>query len=158
MKTMKILPLLGCLYMLTTASTCSSDDDSPVQYVPAPNPTAAVSQAVSQGNWRITYYFDTDSEETDHFTGYAFSFNANNALVATNGSNTVTGSWSVTNSNSNDDNPGNDLDFNIAFAAPANFADLSDDWDIVSYTATKIELIDVSGGNGGTDHLVFEKN
>ena len=38
----------------------------------------------------------------------------------------------------------NDLDFNIAFTTPANFVDLTDDWDIVSRTDTKIQLIDVS--------------
>jgi hypothetical protein len=79
-------------------------------------------------------------------------------LTATNGTNTFTGFWSVTSNNSNDDSPNNDLDFNILFASPANFEDLSDDWDIVSRTTTKIELIDVSGGNGGTDYLTFEKN
>ena len=36
--------------------------------------------------------------------------------------------------------------------------DLTDDWDVVSHTATTISLIDVSGGNGGTDTLVFTKN
>jgi len=51
----------------------------------------------------------------------------------------------------------NDIDFNIFFASPADFAELSDDWDIISHTATKIELKDVSGGNGGTDLLTFEK-
>jgi hypothetical protein len=51
-----------------------------------------------------------------------------------------------------------DLDFNIAFTAPANFLELTYDWDIQSRTDTKIELIDVSGGNGGTDYLTFEKN
>jgi hypothetical protein len=50
------------------------------------------------------------------------------------------------------------LDFNITFSAPANFVDLTDDWDIVSYSNTTISLIDVSGGNGGTDTLVFTKN
>ena len=49
-------------------------------------------------------------------------------------------------------------DFNIAFSSPADFADLTDDWDIVQFTSVRIELIDVSGGNGGTDKLVFEKN
>lgn len=45
------------------------------------------------------------------------------------------------------------------FSSPAVFADeLTDDWDIISYSATKIQLIDVSGGNGGTDYLTFEKN
>jgi putative transposase len=39
-----------------------------------------------------------------------------------------------------------------------DFDDLSDDWDIVSIDATTINLIDVSGGNGGTDRLTFKKN
>ena len=38
------------------------------------------------------------------------------------------------------------------------FEDLNDDWDFISQSSTKIELIDVSGGNGGTDYLTFEKN
>jgi hypothetical protein len=62
------------------------------------------------------------------------------------------------NDDSNDDSPSNDLDFNIGFTAPANFADLTDDWDIVTYSDTTISLIDISGGNGGTDTLVFTKN
>jgi hypothetical protein len=78
-------------------------------------------------------------------------------LTATNGTLTHTGIWSVTDSNSNDDSM-DDLDFNIAFTTPANFLELTDDWDIQSRTDTKIELIDVSGGNGGTDYLTFEKN
>jgi hypothetical protein len=46
----------------------------------------------------------------------------------------------------------------LFFASPADFADLSDDWDVVSRTDSKVQLIDVSGGNGGTDYLTFEKN
>lgn len=51
-----------------------------------------------------------------------------------------------------------DIDFNIFFGSPADFAELSEDWDIISHSATKIELIHISGGNGGTDLLTFEKN
>lgn len=52
----------------------------------------------------------------------------------------------------------NDIDFNIFFSSPADFAELTEDWDIISHTASKIELKHVSGGNGGTDLLTFEKN
>ena len=80
-------------------------------------------------------------------------------LTATNGTNSYSGTWSVTSSDdSNDDNPSSDLDFNILFSSPADFADLTDDWDIVTYSSTTISLRDVSGGNGGTDILVFTKN
>jgi len=114
-----------------------------------------VTSIVTSGTWRITYFYDTDTEETTNFTGYNFTFAT--ALTATKGSTTHTGTWSITDSNSNDDTL-NDLNFNIAFMAPPDFADLSDDWDIIEVTDTRIKLIDVSGGNGGTDYLTFEKN
>lgn len=154
-KKMAIIPFLSVVFFMNMASTCSNDDDNNNS---SSDPTPVIN-TVTSGTWRVTYYFDTDSDETSDFTGYNFTFGSSNVLTATNGSNTYTGSWSVTNDDdSDDDNPSSDLDFNILFSSPANFQDLSDDWDIVSRTSTKIELIDVSGGNGGTDYLTFEKN
>jgi hypothetical protein len=46
----------------------------------------------------------------------------------------------------------------IGFASPASFVEISDDWEVIENTSTKIRLQDVSGGNGGTDLLTFEKN
>ena len=51
-----------------------------------------------------------------------------------------------------------EIDFNIFFSAPPDFAELTEDWNIISYSSQKIELIHESGGNGGTDLLTFEKN
>jgi hypothetical protein len=153
MKKVILIPMLFCLFMLNVASMCSSDDDSSSSADPTP-----VINAATQGTWRVTSYVDSGNNETSDFTGYNFTFATGGALTATNGTNSYSGTWSVTGDNSNDDSPSNDLDFNISFAAPANFADLTDDWDIVSYSATTISLIDVSGGNGGTDTLVFTKN
>ena len=154
MKKVSFYSILACVFIINTASTCSSDDSNSS----STTDTTPIVNTVTQGTWRVTYYFDTDTDETSDFTGYNFTFGSSNVLTATNGTNTFTGSWSVTIDNSNDDSPSNDLDFNILFVSPANFEDLSDDWDIVSRTSTKIELIDVSGGNGGTDYLTFEKN
>lgn len=153
MKKLILIPALFCLFMLNVASMCSSDDNSSSSQDPTP-----VINTATQGTWRVTSYVDSGTDETNHFTGYNFTFASGNVLSATNGTNTYTGTWSVTNDSSDDDNPSSDLDFNILFASPADFADLSDDWDIVSYTANTISLIDVSGGNGGTDTLVFTKN
>jgi hypothetical protein len=50
------------------------------------------------------------------------------------------------------------VDFNIVFLSPADFEELSEDWSILSISPSKIELKHVSGGNGGTDFLTFEKN
>jgi hypothetical protein len=137
------------------AMSCDKDDDNNQQQ------ETGVSQIINtaqSGNWRVTYFYDSDKVETDHFNGYTFTFNENGSLVAVNGSTTITGTWSVTDSNSSDDDGGSsDTDFNIFFASPPDFEDLSDDWDIISVTNSKIQLTDVSGGNGGTDFLTFEK-
>lgn len=130
------------------AVACNNEDST------NSNQTKVVS-TVSSGTWRITYFYDTDKEETANFTGFNFTFGS--SLTATKGSTTYTGTWSVTDSNSNDDSM-DDLHFNILFTAPPDFEDLSDDWDILEITDTKIKLIDISGGNGGTDYLTFEKN
>jgi hypothetical protein len=154
MKILKLIPVLLCIFMLNVASMCSNDDNNSN---PPADPTPVIN-TVNQGTWRITLYNDSGTIKTSNFTGYNFTFGTGSALTASNGSNTYNGTWSVTSGDSNDDNPSNDLDFNIGFTTPANFADLTDDWDIVTYTASKIELRDVSGGNGGTDLLTFEKN
>ena len=145
------------LIFLTTAVavSCNKDEDS------NSSQNTSVSEAISvaqSGSWKITYFFDSDQVETDHFTGYTFTFNENGSLEAVNGSSTITGTWSVTDSNSSDDDGGSsDVDFNIFFASPPDFEDLSDDWEIISISNSKIELTDVSGGNGGIDFLTFER-
>jgi len=148
-----------------TFVSCSEDDDSSSVNNNNNNGngndiTNAVNIAKS-GTWRVTSYVDSGNDETTHFANYHFTFGNNNVLTADNttSDDIYTGTWAVTDSNSSDDDsPGNsDIDFVIGFASPADFADLSDDWDITSVTATTISLKDVSGGNGGTDVLVFQK-
>ena len=157
MKTSLKLSFILMLTISLMSMQCSSDDDNN----PADN-SAEIQQIINQvetGNWVITYFFDTDSDETSNYTGYEFTFGSNGMLTASNGTNTYTGTWSVTDdSNSSDDSSSDDdIDFNISFVSPSDFEELSDDWDIISHSSTKIELIDVSGGNGGTDYLTFEK-
>lgn len=149
------LALLMILTFSLVLLSCSSDDDNS-----SDNTTEIqnIINTVETGNWIITYFYDTDSEETSNYTGYEFTFGDNGVLTASNGTNTYTGTWSVTDDSSSSSSSSNDdIDFNISFLTPDDFEELSDDWDIISHTSTKIELIDVSGGNGGTDYLTFEK-
>lgn len=132
---------------------CSNDDENSIN----DNVKNEIENNVKKDSWRITKYIDSGDDELNHFSGYNFTFGENNILTATNGVNTYTGTWSITSSNSDDDSQ-DDLDFNIFFATPSDFEELSDDWHFITQTSTKIELIDVSGGNGGTDYLTFEKN
>jgi hypothetical protein len=121
---------------------------------------ASVENTASNGQWRITYFLEDDAEETNNFSIYIFEFGDSNMLTATNGSNNVVGTWSITSDdNSNDDNNGtfDDIDFNISFTSPADFQELSEDWEIISMSENKIELQHVSGGDGSTDLLTLEK-
>ena len=146
----------ACLLALMSIFSCSKDDDNDDDGNNTGLP-GAVEANVQTGTWRITKFVDSGEDETTDFSGYNFTFRDSGVLNANNGTNNFDGTWSVTKSNSDDDSQ-DDLDFNIYFNLTNDFEDLNDDWDLVSQSPTKIELIDVSGGNGGTDYLTFEKN
>lgn len=152
----------GLLIMLsfTLMSFNCSDDDDGSSNSNNSQQIAQIENTAESGTWRITNFNDSGQNETSDFTGYNFEFNSNGSLVASNGSNTLNGSWSVTDSSSSSSSSDDDIDFNIFFQVPndSDFEDLNDDWDVVSISSNKIELIDISGGNGGTDLLTFEKN
>lgn len=159
MKNKSILLLIAILSMSLMASSCSNDDGGSNN-----NNNQQISDwedITEAGTWKITLYSDDGEDETFYYEGYTFTFAANSTLTAVKGEETITGSWSITDdSNSNDDDDGNsdDIEFNIFFSTPPRFEELSDDWDIVSISNVKIELVDVSGGNGDTDYLTFSKN
>jgi len=146
------MAILALSWSICALTACNNDDDTPNDTI-----QTQVQSNVQTGNWRITKFIDSGDNETNNFAGYNFAFNSANVLTATNGANTYTGTWSITDSNSDDDSQ-SDLDFNISFNLSNDFEDLNDDWDFVSQSSSKIELIDISGGNGGTDYLTFEKN
>ncbi|AXG70934.1 hypothetical protein KORDIASMS9_03189 [Kordia sp. SMS9] len=159
---MKTRLYLGFLVMLSfslMSTTCDTDDDVVIDN----SQTIAEIKDIAETNtWRITSYVDSGQDETNDFNNYTFTFADGGTVTASNGTDQVQGTWSVTDSsNSNDDSSSDDdIDFTISFNVPntSNFFDLNDDWDIISYSSTTISLQDVSGGNGGTDTLVFQRN
>jgi hypothetical protein len=151
-KLFKFAILIFVSSVFSTSCSNNNDDNPTIN-----NTQTNIERNAKSGTWRITRYIDSGNDEVNHFTGYNFTFGANNVLTAKNVTNTYIGTWSITDSNSNDDSL-EDLDFNIFFASPPDFQELSDNWHFVSQTSTKIELIDISGGNGGIDYLTFEKN
>ena len=112
---------------------------------------------VTHGEWKITFYADSDEDDTSDYNGYVFTFNADGTLGATNGNTSLSGAWSITDSENSDDESASDVDFNIFFASPDIFEELANDWDILKYTGSKIELWDVDVDDGSTDYLTFEK-
>lgn len=117
-----------------------------------------VENNVQSGDWIISYFNDSGSDDTNHFSAYTFTFQSDGVLIASSTSNTYNGTWTVTNSDINDDSSSSeDIDFNIFFNLTNNFEELNEDWEIITYSANKVELIHISGGNGGTDYLTFVK-
>ncbi len=133
------LTLLLASALLTTAA-CKKDDNNSTPSLPVNLPS---------GTWKLTYFWD-DKDETAYFADYSFDFQSNGTATATNGSTTVPGTWA----DGNDDSKQKLI---LNFQATGKFEELNEDWEIVSQTNTKIELRHVSGGNGGTDFLTFEK-
>lgn len=136
------------LAITLTVSSCSDDDNSDN----SPNQATDLNNIAQTGTWKITYFNDSGNDETYHFTGYNFTFASGGTATAVNGSATQTGTWSVTSGSSSSNK------FNLNFSDVEPFDELNDDWDILEYTSSVIKLKDISGGNGGTDFLTFEKN
>ncbi len=114
-----LLVALGFMGLFSSCSTHDSNDD---------NSGAGSNTNPPSGAWIISMYFDT-GDETNKFSSYTFSFNAGGVISATNGSSTVTGTWSQTSTK-----------FIISFGTTPVFEDLNDDWLIVEKTASSIKL------------------
>lgn len=102
---------------------------------------------LSDGLWYVSLYDDDGDNETADYNGYQLDFNTNGTVTASNGTN-INGIWQVLSS-------GNKLLLDFGTSIP--FDEFNDDWDVISAENNRVELQDVSGGNGGTDTLVFEK-
>ncbi len=139
MKTLSKLLVVAGLFMMAFAS-CKKDDNS----------SSPSSSVVTQGQWKVTLFSENGVVETSKFSNYVFTFTSNGTVSAVRSGSTVNGSWS-------DGNDDSQKKLNMNFASPVDFTEISDDWHILQESSSKIELEDVSGGNGGTDLLTFEK-
>ena len=132
--------------------SCSKDEEkTDVEEKVTAADMSKIKSAVEAGTWSIANYTDADTDETLNYAGFSFTFNGDGTLVATDGNTSVSGAWSLTTS---DDDA---LDFNVFFTSPDIFEELADDWEIDTYSNSKIELIDTSDDESTIDYLTFEK-
>lgn len=149
MKRNHFFPGLVVMFLLATAALgCSNDDNGNS----APGITdAQVRTAITDGLWRVTLYDEGGVIQTSDYSGYSFDFNADGSMTATNGSSNKTGTW-----NSGPDS--GSIKLTITFTdSDGPFESISEDWRVLTSTSSKIELKHVSGGDGSTDLLTFEK-
>lgn len=107
----------------------------------------ALATILADGIWVVGSYTEDADDQTSNYNGYTFNFNTDGTAVADNGT-PINGSWATLNSDS-------ELQLNFGNTSPLD--EFNDIWDVISITDTQVEVRDVSGGNGGTDTLLFNK-
>jgi hypothetical protein len=114
-----------------------------------------VANTLKDGTWKVSFYFSNDQDQTSDFDGYNFVFTPSNVVNASDGTNTVTGTWYVNDTNSDDS--AEDTELVLHFGPSIPLDQLNEDWLILEKTATKVHMRHDSGGGGGTDLLTFTK-
>ncbi len=149
-----ILPVV--LFLSVLFISCEKSDDLDDNFTAAD--VNEIKSSIASGSWSVALFEEDGIDQTSNFNGYGFEFLSEGSINVSNGSNSFSGAWSITSdSSSSDDDSSDDVDFNIFFSSPSDFQEISEDWEIVSYSNSRIELRDVSGGDGSIDRLVFEK-
>ncbi|PTM10492.1 MAG: hypothetical protein DA407_03510 [Bacteroidetes bacterium] len=107
---------------------------------------------IVNGSWVVASYIDSGDNDTAVYANYTLEFSADGSVVATDGgSNTFYGTWDAFL------NTGGDLKFLLDFGAQIPFDEFNDDWLVIDLQTNRIELYDLSGGDGTEDFLVFER-
>jgi hypothetical protein len=115
-------------------TACTNDGDPLLP----DNPT----QTLSSAQWRVSYFWDKDKDETSKFNGYTFAFKAGGAFEATQNGTVTTGTWEVRSSSSSSQK----LVIQIGTDKP--LIELDDDWIILEMNDQEIRLRD-----DNTEHL-----
>lgn len=104
---------------------------------------------LADGLWIVASYTENADDQTSDYAGYELNFDRDGTVLASNGSTTNNGTWSVLSA-------GNQMTLNFGTDLPfEEFND--DDWDVISVSATEVVIQDVSGGGEGTDTLTLQK-
>ena len=140
----KIAGIIIIAILSISSFTACTDDNS--------NNNNNIDNIVSEGAWSVSKFNEDGIDHTSYFSGYQFSFADNGTLTATNGSTTMNGTWSK---GTDDSTPKLIITFSVT---DGPFEEISEDWEILSSSTSKMELKHVSGGDGSIDLLNFTKN
>ncbi|RPA69411.1 hypothetical protein EF405_06340 [Cyclobacteriaceae bacterium YHN15] len=130
------LLLTSILWSCDENSNSSPDNSTPI---------------LKEGIWIISNFNEDGQDQTNYFSGYSFDFQEAGVVKATSGTSIVSGTWGIRK-----DSGKTKLDLN--FGNVPKFEELNEDWEIMTQNSTKIDLKDVSGGDGDISYLTFEKN
>ncbi|MEM0517084.1 MULTISPECIES: hypothetical protein [Aequorivita] len=139
---------LVVLLALVVFASCSSDDDSGNAIS---TEFEEIKTTLPQGEWMISKLIDGEEDNTMAFESFKFTFNEDGTVVAKNDLFTENGTWVYDNSSSSSE------ELVLQFGQTTPFDEINDDWDIISVSNIKVELSDISGGDGEIELLTFTK-
>nr|WP_315143339.1 hypothetical protein [uncultured Flavobacterium sp.] len=147
----KFTPAVFAL-LFATLYACDCGDESPTTIYSSSKINTIVTGTV----WKVSQYSEANTDKTSNYNGYTFSF-TDTVLTASNGNQTATANWSVTDSNPTADLI-SDLNFTLDFSAPELFSVWSADWQILQKSSTQIKLKNENSSTGAIRYLTFAKN
>ncbi|MEY8849628.1 hypothetical protein AB9K26_12485 [Psychroserpens sp. XS_ASV72] len=132
--------------------TCDEDDDNDFNDDDCDNCTTdLLSDTLTQcPNWYIDDLERNDDDLEDNYSGYLFSFNADNTVMVSwnNGAQTESGTWSASGS-------GNNISFDISIPG---FDDVNDSWILHEIENDDDDELEVNFRIGDDDELEFKSN
>lgn len=121
---------------------CDEDDDN--DYNDDDVDDSDFRSVIQRGNWLITAYIEEGENKTGQVSGWTFRFNNDGTVTASRDDQTISGNWFT----SGDDGV---VELDLIFPESSVLDEISEDWDVLNYTADRIDLADE------TDSLIFEK-
>ena len=141
------------MLILVLLTSCSDDDDGS----PDLQDGIAVNSDDFIGEWRVTRFIDDGDDDTDDLEDFTFEFRDNNDLIISNGSQSITASWSLSSDGRRltlniDDNDADQID------PEDELEDLDDDpWVIVSLSDEVMNLLEFDDDDNDRDELRLAK-
>ena len=126
---------------------CDEDDDN--DYNDNDVDDTDFINVLKEGSWKVTYFFE-ESDQTHAFEGISFTFSADGTAQALSGSDVVNGTW-----DSDGDNGHLEVEFDFEQHLP--YDKISEDWEIIEFTETKIQMEHKSDDGTHVRLLTFER-
>jgi hypothetical protein len=144
--------IISAVFFITIYSvilSCSKDEKTVATGITA----AEVNTIITSGTWTVTHYDEAGIDHTSDFSGYAFAFNADKTLVATETVLTKNGTWKSTTESGK---VKIDMDFTVTETKGA-FESISQDWKVLTAVDSEISLEHISD-DSSIDLLTITKN
>jgi hypothetical protein len=121
--------------------SCTQDDDTSVN---------SVTNTLLTDSWRVADFSNAGQNVAASYAGYDLYFSESNVVDATNGTDSVSGAWTV----AYDDDM---VNVSLDFGTDSLFDDMSQSWEVQERTDTQVRFRHEDAG-GETDMLRLIKN